>query len=291
MANPTPSSGSSEDLGAVLDAAGEPSLVYGTSGCAVLALYGWAAGLAPRIRKLALWEPPFVVDASRPAVPADYRTQLTSLQAEGRRGDMVELFMTAAVGLPRELVASMRLAPWWPAQEALAHTLVYDATLMGDYSLPRDRIAAVAVPTLVLDGGTTPWLSHAAQEVAAALPDARRLSFSPVSPTTWPRKPSRPPWWSSSAPESPWAAVRPRASSLSGRAPRPAARGPSRGSLARPCGPLARPQRAVPAHNRPLRAARLPAVPAQIETLRVRPRRRPRRSPLCQVWPSTDYRG
>ena len=131
-----------EDLGAVLDAAGEPSLVYGTSGCAVLALYAAAAGLAPRIRKLALWEPPFVVGASRPAVPADYREQLTSLLEEGRRGDMVELFMTAAAGLPRELVASMRQAPWWPAQEALAHTLVYDATLMGDFSLPRARIAA-----------------------------------------------------------------------------------------------------------------------------------------------------
>ena len=110
-------------------------------------------------------------------MPADYREQLTSLLEEGRRGDMVELFMTAAAGLPRELVASMRQAPWWPAQEALAHTLVYDATLMGDFSLPRARIAAVAVPTLVLDGGTTPWLSHAAQEVAAALPDARRLTL------------------------------------------------------------------------------------------------------------------
>jgi pimeloyl-ACP methyl ester carboxylesterase len=166
-----------EDLGAVVDAAGGSAFVYGTSGCGVLALYAAAAGLAPKIRKLAIWEPPYVVDDSRPPVPPDYRARLTSLLAEGRRGDMVELFMTAAVGLPRELVAQMRQAPWWPAQEALADTLVNEATLMGDFSLPRARIAGVTVPTLVIDGGTTPWLSHAAQAVADALPDARRRTL------------------------------------------------------------------------------------------------------------------
>jgi pimeloyl-ACP methyl ester carboxylesterase len=71
----------------------------------------------------------------------------------------------------------MRQAPWWPAQEALAHTLVDDATLMGDFTLPRARIAAVTAPTLVIDGGTTPWLSHTAQAVAAALPNARRRTL------------------------------------------------------------------------------------------------------------------
>ncbi|HEX2036132.1 MAG TPA: alpha/beta hydrolase [Chloroflexota bacterium] len=166
-----------EDLGAILDRAGEPAFVYGTSGCAVLALYAAAAGLAPRIRKLALWEPPYVLDDRRPPVPPDYRERLSALLAQGRRGDMIELFMTEAVGLPREFVAPMRQAPFWPAQEALAHTLVYDAAIMDDFSLPRERIATVTVPTLVLDGGTTPWLSHAAQAVAEALPNARRRTL------------------------------------------------------------------------------------------------------------------
>jgi pimeloyl-ACP methyl ester carboxylesterase len=166
-----------EDLDAVVEAAGGPALVYGTSGCGVLALYAAAAGLAPKIRKLAIWEPPYVVDDSRPPVPPDYGERLATLLAEGRRGDMVELFMTGAVGLPHEFVAQMRQAPWWPAQEALADTLVNEATLMGDFSLPRARLAGVAVPTLVIDGGTTPWLSHAAQAVAGALPDARRRTL------------------------------------------------------------------------------------------------------------------
>ncbi len=71
----------------------------------------------------------------------------------------------------------MRSAPWWPAQEALAHTLVYDADIMGDYSLPTKRLASVSVPTLVLDGGETPWLSHAAEAVANALPRAQRRTL------------------------------------------------------------------------------------------------------------------
>jgi hypothetical protein len=35
----------------------------------------------------------------------------------------------------------------------------------------------VALPTLVLDGGTTPWLSHAAQAVVGVLPDARHRTL------------------------------------------------------------------------------------------------------------------
>jgi hypothetical protein len=85
--------------------------------------------------------------------------------------------MTAAVGMPKEFVAPMRQAPFWAAQEAVAHTLVYDATIMGDYSLPRARIARVAVSTLVLDGGTTPWISASADAVASALPKAQRRTL------------------------------------------------------------------------------------------------------------------
>lgn len=82
--------------------------------------------------------------------------------------------MTKAVGMPVEVVAQMRYAPFWPAQEALAHKLIYDAAIVGDYSLPTERVTFVTVPTLVIDGGETPWLSHAAQAVADALPNVQR---------------------------------------------------------------------------------------------------------------------
>jgi pimeloyl-ACP methyl ester carboxylesterase len=134
-------------------------------------------GLAPRIKKLAIWEPAYILDDSRPPAPRDYKARLTELLSSGRRGDMVELFMTQAVGMPVEIVAQMRQAPWWPFQEALSHTLIYNAEIMGDFSLPTERVASVTVPTLVMDGGTTPWLTHAAQAVADALPNAQRRTL------------------------------------------------------------------------------------------------------------------
>jgi alpha-beta hydrolase superfamily lysophospholipase len=166
-----------EDLGAILEQGGDSTFVYGTSGCAVLALEAAAHGLAPKMRKLAIWEPPYIVDDSRPPAPRDYKEQLIELLSAGQRGDMVELFLTKAVGMPVEFVAQLRQAPFWPAQEAFAHTLIYDATLMGDYSLPAKRVATVTVPTLVLDGGETPWLSHAADAVASNLPNAQRRTL------------------------------------------------------------------------------------------------------------------
>ena len=166
-----------EDLEAIIREAGSSAFVYGTSGCAVLALEAAAHGLTPRMKKLAIWEPPYIVDDSRPAVPSDYQSQLMELFSAGRRGDMVELFFTKAVGLPDELVAQMRKSPFWQAQEALAHTLINNAMIMRDFSLPAERIAKVGVPTLVMDGGTTPWLSHAAQAVADILPNAEQRTL------------------------------------------------------------------------------------------------------------------
>jgi pimeloyl-ACP methyl ester carboxylesterase len=166
-----------EDLEAILDQAGGPCFVYATSGCAVLALHAAAAGPGSKIKKLAIWEPPFIVDNSRPKVRPDYKANLTALLKQGRRGEMAESFFTDAVGMPAEFVSQMRQSPWWPAQEAVAHTLVYDATIMGDYSLPRALIAKVNVPTLVIDGGQSQWLTHAADAVAATLPTAQRRTI------------------------------------------------------------------------------------------------------------------
>ena len=163
-----------EDLDAIIAAAGSSAFVYGTSGCAVLSLEAAARGLGSKIKKLVIWEPPYIIDNSRPPVPSDYKDQLVTMLAEGRRGDMVELFMVKAVGMPAEFVAPMRQAPWWQFNEMVAHTLVYDATLLGDYAMPTDRLATVTVPTLVVDGGTMPWMSHAADTVAKTLPNAQR---------------------------------------------------------------------------------------------------------------------
>lgn len=164
-----------EDIDAVIAAAGGSASVYGTSSGAALALEAAASGLA--ITKLALWEPSYIVEG-RPRPPTDTARIYTELVAAGRRGDAVEYFMAKVVGLPPEFVAEARKAPWWPAQEALAHTLAYDATIMGDYSLPAERAASVMVPTLVIDGGASfPWIRKTAQAIADIIPEAQRRTL------------------------------------------------------------------------------------------------------------------
>ena len=164
-----------EDLTAVIEVVGGQACVLGSSGGAVLALQAAAAGVP--VTRLALWEPSFIVAGTRPQPPADYREQLEGLIEQGRPGDALALFFTGAVGLPAGMVDQMRLAPFWTAMEQVAPTLVYDATIAGDFSVPADQLAGVTVPTVVLDGGTTPWLSAAADAVAGALPRAERVTL------------------------------------------------------------------------------------------------------------------
>jgi pimeloyl-ACP methyl ester carboxylesterase len=165
-----------EDIEAVVEAAGGSAFLYGSSSGAVLALYA-AEQLPGKITKLALWEPPFILDpAARP--PADQVEQYNTMLAEGRRGDAAQYFMEKVVGMPAEFVAGARSQPWWGATEALAHTLPYDATIMGDYSLPVDRAAAVTIPTLVLDGGASfGFMGPTADALAEALPRGQRKTL------------------------------------------------------------------------------------------------------------------
>ena len=157
-----------EDLDAVIAAAGGSAFVYGTSSGAALALDAAASGLP--IDKLALWEPPFIPEGF-PRPPEDQVEQYERMIAEGRRGDAVEFFMAKVVGMPPEFVARARTAPFWAGQEAIAHTLAYDARIMGDYSLPTERAALVKAPTLVIAGTAIPWMRQTAEALAAAIPD------------------------------------------------------------------------------------------------------------------------
>jgi pimeloyl-ACP methyl ester carboxylesterase len=157
-----------EDIEALIGAAGGSAFLWGSSSGAVLALI--AAESVP-VTKLALWEPPFVPEGV-PRPPEDQVSQYETMIAEGRRGDAVEYFMTRVIGMPPEVVAGARSQPWWGATEALAHTLAYDARIMGDYTIPNDLVASVKVPTLVIAGGADfPWMRQTAKALADALPD------------------------------------------------------------------------------------------------------------------------
>jgi pimeloyl-ACP methyl ester carboxylesterase len=80
--------------------------------------------------------------------------------------------MAKVVGMPPEFVADARNQPWWAGQEAIAHTLAYDARIMGDYLIPTDTANSIKVPTVVLAGGADmPFMRETAQALADALPD------------------------------------------------------------------------------------------------------------------------
>ena len=169
-----------EDLEALVEEAGGTAFALGHSSGAVLALE--AATATPGITKLVLYEPPFIVDDSRPPLPDDYVQHLDELVADGHRDQAVEYFMTVGVGVPAEAIASMKDSPFWPSLEAIAHTLSYDGRIMGDNMagkpLPSDRWSTVTSPALVIDGGASPpSLRNAVEALVDVLPNARRQTL------------------------------------------------------------------------------------------------------------------
>lgn len=160
-----------EDLEAVIEAAGGTAYVFGISSGAALAMEAAASGVP--MRKLALYEPPYTAEGGDTAAVVEDTRKLTELLAAGRNGDAVEHFLTG-VGMPAEALAEMRQSPTWPLLEAVAPTLAYDYAVLGEGTVPRERAAKVAVPTLVADGGESPdFLRHPSKTLAEAIPGAR----------------------------------------------------------------------------------------------------------------------
>ncbi|MEV4002887.1 alpha/beta hydrolase [Actinomadura sp. NPDC049753] len=166
-----------EDLAAIIEQAGggRPATVFAWSSGGHLVLNAAQAGVP--IARLALFEPPVVVDDSRPPLPSDYVERLDAAVADGRPGDAVELFMTAAAGMPAEAVGGMRGSDFWPALEAVAPTIAYDGRNVGDTMSGRplrgDLWDKITVPVLVLCGQDTwPHLAAGARAVADHLPTA-----------------------------------------------------------------------------------------------------------------------
>ncbi|SFD97767.1 Pimeloyl-ACP methyl ester carboxylesterase [Paenibacillus catalpae] len=169
-----------EDLDAMIEAAGGSAYVWGLSSGAVLALEAAASG-SP-ITRLALHEPPFIVNEADPKPPSDFTDYVGKLIAEDRRAEAIKYFMTKGMGAPSFVIPMMRIMPGvWSRLMAVAHTLPYDAALLKGYiggqSLPQDKWTNVTIPTLVLEGTESPAsLRHAAQETAEVLPNAKLIS-------------------------------------------------------------------------------------------------------------------
>ncbi len=165
-----------EDIAALIDAAGGSAFVYGISSGAALAFEA-ARQLPATVTKVALYEPPYNLDAERVRNFNTYRTQLDATLVEGRNGDAVELMMRL-VGAGDEGVAGMRHSPVWPQFEAVAPTLAFDAAELGDSAVPIESAATFTTPALVAAGGATfPFIQESAQALAAALPRGQHATL------------------------------------------------------------------------------------------------------------------
>ncbi len=151
-------------------------MVVGLGSGGVLALRAAADGVV--MTAVVAYEPPFIVDDSRPRPPADLAGRVRAMVANGRLGDAVERYLIEAAGLSPAAVVQLQGRPGWAAMEAVASTITHDLTIMGDCSIPADRFERITIPVAILDNAASPqWLKGAARSVAAAIPEARYLTL------------------------------------------------------------------------------------------------------------------
>jgi len=161
-----------EDIAALIKEAGGSAFLFGQSSGAALSLE--AANRLKGVNKLAVYEAPFIVDATAPPLPADLLKKTNALVQADRRSDTVKLFMKT-VGTPFFAIFMMQLMPMWSKLKAVAHTIPYDFTLLNEFGsgkpLPKNRWGNIQVPTLVMDGAKSPVsMRNAMKSLAENLP-------------------------------------------------------------------------------------------------------------------------
>ena len=96
--------------------------------------------------------------------------------AEDRRGDAINLFLSAA-GLPPEMAEG---ASKDPKTLALAPMMAYDYEVVGDVSrggaVPEELVRALTMPTLVISGSASPgFFQETAARIAELLPNGAHV--------------------------------------------------------------------------------------------------------------------
>ena len=171
-----------EDIEALVQSSGGPVFLFGSSSGAALALDA-ANQIGPKVKGLFMYEPPFIVDDSRPPMPANLSNQIAECASRGRRDEAVELFFMKGVGIPRFGVTMTRLLmPGWSKMTEMAQTIPYDlAILEGTQSgkpLPAGRWSSTTVPTLVMVGERSePFFHSGGKAIAEVLHNAECRSL------------------------------------------------------------------------------------------------------------------
>jgi pimeloyl-ACP methyl ester carboxylesterase len=169
-----------EDIEALIDRAGGTANLFGISSGGALALEA-AAALGEKVKKLAVYEVPYMGAESADKVPApDIFTQTKQAIKEGRNGDAFATYM--GLWIPEEMLAGMRQAPFWPMLEAVAPSLVNDATVMfgRNFTPQKELLETIRMPVLALSGDMdmlpgvdTSFFRKAARAIADMVPHGK----------------------------------------------------------------------------------------------------------------------
>jgi len=164
-----------EDLAALIEAAGGSADLYGHSSGGMLALEAAARGLP--VTHVAVYEAPYTETPAGYASVSNWReTVERALQADDR--DAAAKAFLRGTGADDAGVQAMSSQPWWPGLLGVAHTLPHDLALMGDGSVPVERMRRITVPTLLLYGAESPeWAGAAVADLAAAIPGSKQVAM------------------------------------------------------------------------------------------------------------------
>ncbi|MEJ3403939.1 alpha/beta hydrolase [Rathayibacter sp. YIM 133350] len=162
------------DVAAVIRAHGQPAILFGSSSGAALALEA-AARLGEVVTGVFLYEPPFIVDDSRPPIPHELPARIAANVAAGRLSRASTAFFREAVGVPAAVVAAMRVTPMWPKAKRIVPTVRYDFAVLDGLQngspLPADRWNGLTASGVVMVGSSSePFFHTAAQALARTLP-------------------------------------------------------------------------------------------------------------------------
>jgi pimeloyl-ACP methyl ester carboxylesterase len=161
-----------DDLRALSREAGATPFAVGISSGGALLLQAVASGVG--VRRVVLYEPPYLAGPNGPRSLEDARNRLQSFVSAGDRAGAVRFCMTDVYGAPRAFVFAMPfLMPnAWRRNKLVVHTVPYDLTILDDRSVLNERSSSISVAALVIGGEKSPKeLRDAVAAVAKALPN------------------------------------------------------------------------------------------------------------------------
>ncbi|RNE67239.1 alpha/beta fold hydrolase [Cryobacterium tepidiphilum] len=164
-----------EDLAALIEVAGGSACVFGHSSGGLLALEAAARGLP--IARVAAYEPPYTETPGGYRSVQEWRADIEGALEAGDRAAAARSFMRGT-GADAASIDAMANLPWWPGMLEVAHTLPHDLALLGDGTVPVERMRRIAVPTLLIYGGDSgDWAGKAVEALASAIPGAKQVAM------------------------------------------------------------------------------------------------------------------